>query len=322
MVVTYRTLRKKDVGAVVSLANMIEEQQHDAGRSTVEGLEQLVSAPYIKAEEDFFVALNADDEVVGGSMMMMRGNNGMVIADVTVHPDYAQKDVIAGLVERTEARTLQRANAELADEPVVHLNFAVQDYKASVRSVLEESGYSEVRRQYVMRVALDTRVEPPQFPAEYEFRAFDQERDAKRVHAVFQECFADHWGEVAQIPFEQWEYQFKNPHFDPTLWYILYHADDIAAICLCEVTPREEGLGLVEVLGVRPAFRKHGLGGLLLRHAFYQFQQGAYQHVALDVDTENTTNAVALYEKAGMHIYRCTIAYRKVLRGNPDDIEE
>src|SRR5262249_11736792 len=157
---------------------------------------------------------------------------------------------------------------------------------------------------YVMRMALDTPLQATELPTEFEFRPFNTERDAKLVYTVFQECFAEHWGGVAQMPYEQWEHQLKNPHFDSTLWYVLYHNDEAAAICLCEVTPREENLGVVEILGVRPSYRKQGLGGLLLRHAFHEFQQRGFQNVTLDVDTQNKTNAVALYENAGMSVYR------------------
>jgi mycothiol synthase len=318
--ITYRTFQKTDIPSIVHIANLIEAQQNDAGRTTAEGLQQLVAAPHIKAEEDFFVALNADAEIVGMSMMMLRPENGMIVADVTVHPSY--QEAVAELVKRSEAQAVQRANSDAPDAPVIHINFGVSENKRDVRAALENSDYHEVRRQYVMRIALDTPFNQPEFPAGYEFRPFEQARDAQHVHAVFQECFADHWGEVAQIPFEQWAHQFENPLFDPTLWHILYHNDDIAALCLCEITRREASLGLVEVLGVRPAFRKHGLGGLLLKHAFRDFQRRGYSNVALDVDTQNTTNAVALYEKAGMSVYHCKIFYRKMLRGSSEAIED
>jgi ribosomal protein S18 acetylase RimI-like enzyme len=64
------------------------------------------------------------------------------------------------------------------------------------------------------------------------------------------------------------------------------------------------------------------LGGLLLRTAFHEFQQRGFEHVGLGVDAENTTNAVALYENAGMHVHRLIIAYRKMLRGNPEDSDD
>jgi hypothetical protein len=38
------------------------------------------------------------------------------------------------------------------------------------------------------------------------------------------------------------------------------------------------------------------------------------------VDTGSSTNAVALYERAGMHTVKQDSLYRKILRGNPKDV--
>jgi mycothiol synthase len=318
MSITYRTFRKTDIPAIVAISNIIAEQQNDPGRTTEERLHHLISMPHIDAEQDFFVALDSDNQIIGGTLMMLRPDTTMFFADVTLHPDYQEKHIVTELVRLSEARAIERAEQEWPGDATVALIFAVDDHKTYISNALLEIGYSEIRRQYEMRIVLDKPIDKPDLPPEYEFRPFKIEHDARAVHAVFQECFADHFGGVAQIPYEQWAHQFEDAAFDPTLFYMLYYEDDIAAICLCEISPREEKLGIVEVLGVRPTFRKHGLGRLLLRHAFYEFQQRAYREVSLDVDTENTTNAVALYKNAGMNTHRCTIGYHRLLRGNPD----
>jgi mycothiol synthase len=322
MTISYRLFQKTDMPALVQMANAIDAQESDPGRTSLEPFEQLISAPHIHAEEDFFVALGEDDALIGVSLLMVRPDSGMAFADIMVHPDHHDGPAAANLIRRSEARVLARASTEFADAPAVYLNFGVLERKKFLASILQTLGYSEVRRAYMMRIALNSPLAQPEFPADFALRPFDKGRDAKNVHAVFQECFADHWGGVAQITFEEWAYQMESPTFDPGLWHILSQNDEIAAICLCEVSTREEGLGLVEALGVRPAFRKQGLGGLLLRHAFCDFQKRGYQQVGLDVDTENTTQAVALYEKAGMSVYRCTIYYHKVLRGSLETVKE
>lgn len=322
MSIICRAFQKTDIPAIIQVINANEVQRNDPGRTTEEDLQQLVSAPFVHAEEDFSVALNGEQEIVGAAMMVLRPNTSMFMGDVFVHPDYHQASAAAELVERSEARALQIANAKLADKPTVQILLGVQEYKTYLRTILEATGYSEVRRQYVMRIALDAPVQRPTFPPEYELRPFDRDHDTEAVYHAFQESFADHWGAVSQTPYEQFAHQLDNPHFDPTLWYILYRDHDIVGFCLSEASTREEKLGLVDLLGVRPAYRKSGLGGLLLRHAFCEFQQRGYQQVALDVDAENTTNAVAVYEKAGMSVYRYTSAYRKMLRGTPEDIED
>jgi ribosomal protein S18 acetylase RimI-like enzyme len=72
-------------------------------------------------------------------------------------------------------------------------------------------------------------------------------------------------------------------------------------------------------LGVRENYRGHGLGSALLQQGFRVLQAHGFTAAELDVDSENTSNAVALYERAGMTADRCYLTYRKVLRGTVQD---
>ena len=55
-------------------------------------------------------------------------------------------------------------------------------------------------------------------------------------------------------------------------------------------------------LGVRPAWRRHGLGGLLLAAALHSCRTAGYERSALTVDTANATGALGLYERAGFAV--------------------
>ena len=63
-------------------------------------------------------------------------------------------------------------------------------------------------------------------------------------------------------------------------------------------------MGWVSVLGVRPRWRRRGLASALLLHAFGEFHRRGRKRVGLGVDAENTTGAVALYERVGMRPVR------------------
>ena len=53
-------------------------------------------------------------------------------------------------------------------------------------------------------------------------------------------------------------------------------------------------------LGVRPAWRRRGLGEALLRSAFAELFTRGHRRVGLGVDTENVSGALRLYERVGM----------------------
>ena len=74
----------------------------------------------------------------------------------------------------------------------------------------------------------------------------------------------------------------------------------------------EPGLGWVRVLGVLRSHRRRGIGEALLRHAFAEFKRRGFERVGLGVDASSPTGAVALYERAGMHVARTSLQLEKV----------
>src|SRR5262249_7869137 len=97
---------------------------------------------------------------------------------------------------------------------------------------------------------------------------------------------------------------------------VAYDGDEIAGICLNRASGGEDPrMAWVGTLGVRRQWRRQGVGEALLRTSFARFQAAGYQRAGLMVDASSLTNAVALYERAGMHIQMRTLVYRKMLRG-------
>ena len=78
------------------------------------------------------------------------------------------------------------------------------------------------------------------------------------------------------------------------------------------------GRGNVGTLAVRRAWRRRGLGLALLRHAFSEFVRRGVREVGLSVDAESSTGGPRLYSRAGMHITRSYMLYRKELRPGED----
>jgi ribosomal protein S18 acetylase RimI-like enzyme len=91
--------------------------------------------------------------------------------------------------------------------------------------------------------------------------------------------------------------------------------NEIAGICLCRPVDAEDSeSGWVNELGVRRAWRKQGLGFVLLKHAFAAFYARGQKRAALGVDASSLTNATRLYERAGMRVVRQFDQFEKELR--------
>lgn len=179
---------------------------------------------------------------------------------------------------------------------------------------LAERGYENIRASYRMEIELAGRTFEPRLPAGASIRSAGDDED-ELLHDLGQRSFADHWGFVPSPP-DEWRHWMRNVGpFDPALWFVGEVQGEPAGVALCSPTYHgEPDGGWVSTLGVLPAFRGRGLGTALLTHVFAEFQRRGRRRVGLGVDAENTTGAVALYERAGMRVVRRWDTWEKVLR--------
>lgn len=189
----------------------------------------------------------------------------------------------------------------------------VQGDDPVLRPVLEDAGWKPIRYSFQMRIDLDGEPPAPEWPDGLEPRN-PRPGEEERVYEAHQDAFADHW-EYHRDSFQAWrELNVERHSFDPSLWWLVEDGDELAAISLnawhFSGDPR---FGWIHVLGVRPPWRKRGLGTALLRHSFRDFLARGATRVGLGVDGENTTGAVRLYEQAGMRPVRRNDTYEKAL---------
>lgn len=176
--------------------------------------------------------------------------------------------------------------------------------------VTERAGFTAVRHSFRMKIEL---VEPPPVPEPPDGIVLRAHRpgEEREVWAAHQESFRDTWGHEQDEPYEEWlEDRVATPSFDPALWVVAETDGAIAGISLCRV--RDER-GWVGVLGVRPPWRRRGLGAALLRESFRRFWERGERTVALGVDGESPTGAVRLYEREGMRVYHRRVTYERAV---------
>ncbi|HSC91164.1 MAG TPA: GNAT family N-acetyltransferase [Gaiellaceae bacterium] len=182
----------------------------------------------------------------------------------------------------------------------------------SLRRQVEERGYRPLRSSFRMAIELDGVPPEVELPAGIAVRPMRPGEEG-RVHEAHMAAFADHW-DFEPHPYGRWAQFSLGEGFDPSLWFLAEAGDELAGIAICRMhqsgDPRR---GWVGVLGVLPAHRRRGLGEALLRHSFGAFAARGCDRVELGVDAENTTGAVKLYERAGMHVSRRYDTYERRL---------
>lgn len=183
---------------------------------------------------------------------------------------------------------------------------------AQTKETLERAGFGLVRHSLRMGIELEGRVNEPVWPDAIRMRTF-RRGDERAVYEAHQETFEDLWDHVRR-PYDEWAHWFLSPELhDPDLWFLAFDGEQLAGIALCRADPERPGVGWVDILGVRRAWRGRGLGLALLRHAFREFGRRGFERVVLGVDGNSPTGAQKLYERAGMRVLHRFDTYEKVV---------
>jgi mycothiol synthase len=246
------------------------------------------------------LAADADGVPAGYVETFVRGDETTV--DGYVHPGHFGRGLGATFVSLGEQRA-----AELGSGSVVAGTLAA-DERAT--DLFTARGWQHER--VFLRMSIDLRGDEssPPSPSGLELRQFRLE-DARAFHAAKEEAFADHWNSRRESFDEYSRRAIEAGDFDPTLWWVVVDGDEIAGVIRCSA--KRFGSGWVHTVGVRPAWRRRGLGELLLRTAFAEFARRGEERVALGVDAENATGATQLYDRVGMHVVFHANVFRKRL---------
>ena len=241
---------------------------------------------------------------------------------ISVRPDYLGKGLFEylltwgenrsrGALEQVPAglRVAARAGAEHTNQPAIQ--------------AMQSLGWGYLRSFYRMETNLDSEPEVPATPQGFVIRPYDPATETEALYRAIQDSFRDHFGFVEQ-PFEHGFADFKHyfindPGYDPSLFFIAVAGNEIAGVCICRlVDPEDPESGRVNELGVLRAWRKQGLGFILLKQAFAAFYARGQKRAGLYVDASSLTGAVGLYKRAGMRVVSQFDSFEKELRAGQE----
>ncbi|MDZ7577486.1 MAG: GNAT family N-acetyltransferase, partial [Candidatus Nanopelagicales bacterium] len=162
------------------------------------------------------------------------------------------------------------------------------------------AGFRHVRTFAQMRIDVAATTLAPPAPRGVTSRVVCGDSDLRAVHAIYNEAFADHWGEYPRA-YESWLANHRaRPGHDEGQWVLAIVDGQSAGICLCDDSKVPHGYGHVEILGVLRSARGRGVADYLLRSAFAASAARGLQGTELEVDSSSPTGADRLYYKVGM----------------------
>ena len=297
-----RAATEGDAELIADLCNAAARALHGSDDLTADEVRTWFSHPDL----EMVVAERGGRTV--GYLDVRRTETGKFPLDVRVHPDAWGTGVSDALVAAGEQWARERA------QPGDLLRGYAPSTLDDLTGAYERAGYGVIRRSFDMAIDLAAEPREPQWPAGITLRPYRAGADDEAVYEADMEAFADNW-DFHRTRYDEWRrWHVEGPTFDSSLFFLAVDGDEIAGISLCyHHRSGDPAWGWVGTLGVRPRWRRRGLGLALLRHSFRELRGRGKRHAGLDVDAENTTNAVRLYERAGMQVARRRDTYEKSL---------
>ncbi len=207
--------------------------------------------------------------------------------------------------------------------PEARITLRCSAYKGHryAEDALLRGGYRFVRAFYDMEINMTERPQAPTYPAGIVTRPYEYPADLPTLVDVIRDAFSDHYGHMER-PFERDLELFRHwldndARCDPSLMiFAVDKASGQVVGCLMGLTRdfRDPEAGYIDTVGVRRAYRKRGVATAMLRHSLGMFWDRDTKTVHLEVDGDSLTNAVALYERAGLHVYRQHLDHEKLMR--------
>jgi mycothiol synthase len=256
-------------------------------------------SPTCLLDQDWWVIVDAAAVVVAVGWVWPQPE-GEVTADHYVHPDHRGRGLGEALLDTIEARAAGLPPLK-PDDTMRHLVVWCEDSDAERRATLARRGFAGVRQYFEMAIDLRGELPSPIWPNGIVARGFVPGRDDRAVYQADQEAFVEHHL-YESVPYDEWRlFHIEAIDGDVTLWWLAWDGDELAGF----VIPIEsEGDAVIGDLAVRSPWRMHGVGRALLLAAFATLRERGLRIVRLNVDAQNVTNAVRVYEAAGMHVSR------------------
>lgn len=320
---TSRSAKIEDLKGVLNLLDTNSIALIGASDITEHELRTFWTSPKFNIENSTRVVCTGSGKIVGYSDIEDTTSVPVhPLISGCVHPDFEGQGIGMYLLHWATTRAHQAIERVPSDARVAVRTYALStDIKS--KQLYENKGFQIIRHFLRMEIEMDGAPPEAQLPEGIKVITQESFSDLRPVFDAYDESFQDHWGHVARPfdeKFEEWKDSIENNEkHDPSLCFLAMAGDEITAVCLCSPNVDDDrNMGWVNILGVRPKWRRKGLGLALLHHAFQQFYLREKFKVGLGVDANNLTNATQLYEKVGMRKSRQYDTYERELRAGKD----
>lgn len=319
---TWRALTPEDVPALFALISVVEATDNSPERSTEHAVGEKFTGSWRRPALDLVAGFDAQGAIRAYAWSDLRPVEKGTLAPVLsggVHPEYRRRGIGSALLAWSEARARQQLAGAAANLPA-RIRMFTFDRHEGERALAESAGFTASRWYVDMRRDLSVPIPDIALGEGIAIEVYTESR-RDDVRVTHNEAFVpDHWGSnpydaeawglhaVGSEKFRpDWSFVAVDTATGRVVGYLLSGAYDQ------DWTAQGFTEGWTDLLAVRREWRRRGIAPALLTSAMRAYAAGGMQYAGLDVDVDNPTGALGLYENLGYERRGVSIEYSRQL---------
>jgi mycothiol synthase len=315
--VRWRPVVPGDVPAMTGLFAEVEAADRYGWHFEADFLARWLADPLIDLARGTMAAFDGDRMVAAG-VLAARTEASPVHAmhyEGGVHPAYRGRGLGAALLGWAVRAAVPLHAARFPGRPLsVQCGFPLSDGPAA--DLFVRQGFAPVRYFRKMARELGGDLPPARLPDGIEIVSYRADLDdAMRV--AKNEAFRDHW-DSTPTTVQAWRARYTGPEFRPELSPLALDTatGQVVGLIVTHEHPADDGTAgrpdayLNDVATLRPA-RGRGVAAALIATMLRAARERGFVTASLQVDSENLTGALGVYEKSGFEVTDTWVTYAR-----------
>jgi mycothiol synthase len=317
-----RALTERDAAGYLALAVAIGEADEDPEYPDESGYREMLRGPLATPELEDFTGLFDGGRLVGYGRLICRTAADPVHWMITrggVHPDYRGLGLGTALI-RWQRELAPKVHERRFPGRPLEISIGAVAGNTTAHELFRNEGFTSQRWFFGMRRPEGAPVGPDRAPEGLEFAPYtDVSRE--RLRLAHNEAFSGHFHFTPQST-ETWTAWTGRGAIREDLSFLLRdeRTAELAGYLVASFSEAEFAATGVRdahfnLIGTRPAYRRRGVASALIAHAVHASRALGFHTASLNVDAQNPTGALGVYEKSGFACVHRFHSYTKVLSG-------